>query len=65
METRIDLTPETKLRFNFFTAKTIRGRILIKRSARAAGYEALARELEAAGYVPVNNADEHAIPNQT
>jgi hypothetical protein len=48
----IALTPETKLRYDFFSATTIRERILIKRKARADGYEALARELERAGFVP-------------
>jgi len=52
METQINLTPETRLRYDFFSATTIRQRILIKRQARLAGYEELARELEAAGYVP-------------
>ncbi len=50
----IELTPDTQLRYDFFAATTIRERLLIKRAARARGYETLARELEAAGYVPPN-----------
>lgn len=52
MNQAITLTPEAKLRYDFFSADTIHGRILVKRAARKAGYEALARELEQVGYVP-------------
>lgn len=53
MTQTIDITPETKLRFDFFNATTIRQKIEIKRKARAAGYEELAREFEKLGFLPV------------
>ena len=56
MTETFSLSPEVKLRFDFFAAKTIRERILIKRKARAEGFETVARELEAAGYVPTDNS---------